>query len=222
MIRTRSTLRGMSLIEVIVASALLSVVAYMSLIGIQATGTQAHFTSRRADLTRRANATLIRLERELEGASYTDQDNAVGAFNSGTRDVTFAAAGTAGQTGVGFTRITGFNTATGLPITGAGVVYAFEQIDTLADTDGDGLLGEFRLVRIQGGVEVVIQDNILSGAQTGVSSGAAPVNPSFTLNAPSDLQITFSLGGVVGLANGVRQVEVVTATRNLNLRNLNQ
>lgn len=215
--------RGMTLLEIMIASALLSVIALMSLVAIQHSGTQAHFTANRADLSRRGNAVIIRLERELEGGSYAGQDDAVGTLNAGAVDT--LPAGTAACDAIEFEPITGYDLSVapnGETITGPAVIYAFEQVDTALDTDNDGFLSEFRLVRISGGIEVVIQDNILAVGQTGLASGTAVVNPTFLLTAPSDLTITFSVGAVVGFSNGTRQLVARTVTRNLNLRNLNQ
>tara|TARA_R110002072_G_scaffold126279_4_gene263080 strand:+ start:731 stop:1366 length:636 start_codon:yes stop_codon:yes gene_type:complete len=211
----------MTLIEIVIASVLLSILAMMSLVSIQASGTQAHMTSNRADIYRRGNSTIVRLERELEGGSYTGQDNAVGTYNVGPQTVNFLAAGSAGCTAIQFDKITGYDAVANAQTTGATVIYAFEPAD-VADGDNDGLVSEFRLVRVSNGVKVTIQDNILATGQPGIPSGVAVASPTFLLTAPSNLQITFSLGTVVGFAGGQRTLTATTVTRNLNLRNLNQ
>ena len=222
MIQRIRSVRGMTLIEVVIASVLLSGLAIMSLVAIQASGTQAHMSSNRADIYRRGNSTIMRLERELEGGSYTDQDNAVGTLNVGPRNVTFLPAGSPACNAIQLDKITGYDAVANAQLTGATVIYAFEPADTAADTDNDGFVSEFRLVRISNGVEVTIQENILATGQPGIPSGTVIASPTFLLTAPSNLQITFSLGTVVGFAGGQRTLTATTVTRNLNLRNLNQ
>jgi len=231
--RRRPLRAGMTLIEIMVASGLLSGLALLSLSAVQASGTQAHFTSNRADMFRRTNAVMTRLERELEGGSYQDKDNAVGNFNVGTRTVAFVVpANTVTTTdAIQFTPVTGYDTTSTVAnpngvatTTGEPIVYAFERMEAIGvDTDNDGLPGEFRLVRINTvtNSEVVIQANILGQGQTGLTSGVI-ANPTFILDGTntSELTITFSLGAVIGSSGGVRQVTATTVTRALSLRNL--
>lgn len=231
---SRTSLRaGMTLVEIMVASALLSMLALMSLTAVQASGTQAHFTSNRADVFRRTNTVMTRLERELEGGSYQDKDNAVGTFNTGTRSVTFVvpAAAVTNTDAIQFEVVTGYDTTSTATnpngvatTTGQPIIYAFERLEAVGvDADNDGFPGEYQLVRINTATnqEVVIQSNILGLGQTGVSTGAI-ANPTFILDPDntSELTITFSLGAVIGFGNGVRQITATTVTRNLSLRNL--
>ena len=233
--RVRSSLRGMTLIEIVIASTLLSMLALMSLSAIGASGTQAHFTSNRADMFRRTNAVMTRLERDLEGGSYQDKDNTVGTFNVVGRSMT-PVVPAAGMTtdAIMFQSITGFDPSpaapndvlfpNGMALTGNTIIYAFERMEAVgADTDNDGLVGEYQLVRIDTvtNQEVVIQSNVLGQGQPGVSTGVI-ANPTFVLNPTntSELVITFSLGKVIGMTGGVRNLTVTTVTRNLSLRNL--
>lgn len=234
-IREDFTRVGMTLVEIVIASGLLSLLALMSLTAIQASGTQAHFTSNRADVFRRANAVITRLERELEGASYQDKDNAVGNFQAGTRTVIHVVPVTGMTTdAIVFRPLIGFDAnpappnnvafPNGMPLTGNQIIYAFERLEPVGtDADNDGFPGEYQLVRIDLGTnqEVVVQSNILGQGQTGLTSGAI-ANPTFVLdpNNTSELTITFSVGAVVGFSGGVRQVTAATVNRNLSLRNL--
>jgi prepilin-type N-terminal cleavage/methylation domain-containing protein len=233
-LRASTSLRsGMTLIEIMIASGLLSMLALMSLTAIQASGTQAHFTSNRADIFRRTNTVMTRLERELEGGSYQDKDNAVGTFNTGARTVTFAVPGPAVTTtdAIQFTEVTGYDTTStvanpnGVALTtGQPIIYAFERLEAVGvDNDNDGFPGEYQLVRINTvtNAEVVIQANILGQGQPGLTSGAI-ANPTFILDGTntSELTITFSLGAVIGFSGGVRQITATTVTRSLSLRNL--
>ena len=223
------------LIEIVIASVLLSLLAAMSLTAVQAAGTQAHFSSNRSDLSRRVNSITTTLERELEGASYQDKDNAVGNFIPATRGMTFVVpASTVTNTdAIQFRRVTGFDpTSTvanpkGVITTGNAVIYAFERLEAAGtDPNNNGIVGEYQLVRIDTvtGRESIVQANILSAGQPGLDSGTAIADPSFVLDDvnPADLTISYSLGAVIAFSGGTRQLVTISVTRNINLRNLNQ
>lgn len=212
--------RGMTLIEVIIATAISGFLLMLALLATQAVGPAASETSLRAHQVERANAALRVLETELSGGSFTGGPNAtVFAYSSGALGAPGAGDPSTGEA-IQYNTITGYTAGIGVTTDPNPIVFAFVPGD-VNDDDRDGLTNEWRLVRIQNGNEVTILNDIANAAQP--NSPVAINNPTFSLTKPSNLRVRFSVMRSVRFDTtaGVREYAVYTIDKTINLRNLN-
>jgi hypothetical protein len=221
----------------------------------------------RADMTTKGIGGTALMLREIEGGVYIDAANTVGNYASGgVPGITFPAPvafvdpldGSEEVTVPGSTPDMSYDNAVKFkPLTEAGgttyvttgtgsttfegseVAYAFIPVETGGtDADRDGLIDEWKLVRMVGTTEVItIIDNIVDQGQFGPATLAPPAAasaykaahpalqdiyaPHFTLEHPSTLRVRFTTGAQTGYdtTTQTREFSLVTFDRTVFLRN---
>lgn len=212
---------GLTLIEVVIVIAVLSIVLLGTIGALTETSRSTIEVSQRADLRAQGSAALRRLERDLSSADFTNPLDVVGSFNGTTFD---ASAALSAENAIELQPVTGWNSTTDQPTLGPAVVWYFRmdtgrtaEADNGADDDGDGLVDERELVRQSGGLAVVVLEDIME-----VNVSGPMRDPGF-LQDPTrraELRVRFTTGRRLGV-NAQGQVELVRCVfdKTITLRN---
>lgn len=220
--RTSSANSGFTLIEIVVAFALLMVLVMLALGVISGMQGPATEVTLRADMDAKGNATFNLLREELQSGNYEDPEQTVGDYSGGDV-INFRALGDPGPA-IKTQTITGVTGSPPdlTPELGDEVIYAFVQ-GPAGDGDRDGLSGEWRLVRVSppGGEEITIQPDICDPSQPGVPTGVTVLTPSFEINDTGCLHVCFTLAKQTGYdtRTNTRLYSFVSYDRSVELRN---
>lgn len=216
---------GMTMIEVVVATAMLGALVAAAMAALTYASKPATEASVRSYAVSQGGQTMLKLVSELEGASFADPTTSVGTLASSggvwtftasslTTGLTYADGTTADGyegTAVRYDVVTGWNTASDTPTLDAGgpYVYAF-----ISDPD----TGALKLVRAREGDPVT--GGFAPTYLTDVESGATFRKPA----ANANLHVDFAVKRTIGFNHQTNTVEEARAAfhQEVNLRNLNQ
>ncbi len=256
----RRATSGFTLIELVVAFALLGLLTALALGVITSIQQPTTEVVLRADITTKGIGGAALLVRELEGGSYLGATQTVATCDAAgnatgwetpTLGLTVAAAAgllvpeeltVDGDLSVGqavqFSRIVEIagSTFTVSPTPGKNeeatpVTFSFvpDEAADGADNDRDGLIDEWKLVRISSSGTVEILQNLANTVQFGSGSAyktAHPAlqdvcNPHFSLEHPSSLRVRFTTAAQTGYdtTTQTRQFSLVTFDKTVFLRN---
>jgi hypothetical protein len=120
----------------------------------------------RAHLLAQGDAALARMERELSSADFASLGEVCGEWDGATFTADSAVEPDEGTgPAVRFFPVLGWDPSIDAPITGPEVIYAFvpsarDPVDG-ADDDGDGLIDERTLVRVEGALVVTVLEDVV-------------------------------------------------------------
>lgn len=233
----RASRGGMTLVEIIVAISILSVVVMFAVGALNEASKPTIEASVRAHLLSLGNAALDRIERELSSADFTNGATVTGAWDGtdlhidndvATPAVTDVAVGVG--TAVQLFPVTGWDPINQRAATGTAVIYQFRPTPTEgtngADDDRDGLVDEFQLVRIDvaSGLTVVILENVLNDTDPVLLRRPVFRQVGFSDVPPqrAQLEVRFSLSQRVGrnFETGADVFVTHTFSKVITLRNL--
>lgn len=217
--------RAFSLLEVIIAASIMTVVM-LFVVGAMSTSLDAaSFDMASTAITKDLRKSVDRINRDLRDAGGDE-------FNNNFVTTHAPGAATTVPT-VSFRRRTGLNTmdSANVPITVAtsaatnwGGIISYQLAagtneiqGNAVDDDGDGLIDEQSLTRTEGGVTVMVVDNVLAFTVTR-SIGVVPPAPEVNPLTDDELLVTLQVGRGYS-SKGVRSILTQQAVTRVTLRN---